>query len=206
MAGVPHFDPNFRRLGFFNRKSGRLPVFDAFVLISPGAICRPRLLLAVHFRSMPKVSAGLLLYRFRDGRLQVLLVHPGGPFFRNKDLGAWSIPKGEPDEGEPLLEVAKREFREETGFVVDGEYLELTAVKQKAGKVVHAWALEGDCDPAALRSNTFPLEWPPRSGKRVEFPEVDRAEFFELETAREKINPAQSALLEELQRRVGSGR
>jgi predicted NUDIX family NTP pyrophosphohydrolase len=155
---------------------------------------------------MPKISAGLLLYRFRDGRLQVLLVHPGGPFFRNKDLGAWSIPKGEPDEGEPLLDAAKREFREETGFMVDGEYLELTAVKQKAGKVVHAWALEGDCDPAALRSNTFPLEWPPRSGKRVEFPEVDRAEFFELETAREKINPAQSALLEELQRRVGSGR
>ena len=155
---------------------------------------------------MPQVSAGLLLYRFRDGRLQVLLVHPGGPFFRNKDLGAWSIPKGEPDEGEPLLDAAKREFREETGFVVDGEYLELTAVKQKAGKVVHAWALEGDCEPVALRSNTFPLEWPPRSGKRVEFPEVDRAEFFELEKAREKINPAQSALLEELQRRVGSGR
>jgi predicted NUDIX family NTP pyrophosphohydrolase len=155
---------------------------------------------------MPKVSAGLLLYRFRAGRLQVLLVHPGGPFFRNKDLGAWSIPKGEPDEGEPLLDAAKREFREETGFVVDGEYLELTAVKQKAGKVVHAWALEGDCEPEALRSNTFPLEWPPRSGKRVEFPEVDRAEFFELEKAREKINPAQSALLEELQRRVGSGR
>jgi predicted NUDIX family NTP pyrophosphohydrolase len=155
---------------------------------------------------MPKISAGLLLYRFRDGRLQVLLVHPGGPFFRNKDLGAWSIPKGEPDEGEPLLDAAKREFREETGFMVDGEYLELTAVKQKAGKVVHAWALEGDCDPAALCSNTFPLEWPPRSGKRVEFPEVDRAEFFELETAREKINPAQSALLEELQRRVGAGR
>jgi predicted NUDIX family NTP pyrophosphohydrolase len=155
---------------------------------------------------MPKVSAGLLLYRFRDGRLQVLLVHPGGPFFRNKDLGVWSIPKGEPDEGEPLLDAAKREFREETGFVVDGEYLELTAVKQKAGKVVHAWALEGDCEPEALRSNTFPLEWPPRSGKRVEFPEVDRAEFFELEKAREKINPAQSALLEELQRRVGSGR
>ncbi len=155
---------------------------------------------------MSKVSAGLLVYRFRDARLQVLLVHPGGPFFRNKDLGAWSIPKGEPGEGEPLLDAAKREFREETGFVVDGEYLELTAVKQKAGKVVHAWALEGDCDPAALRSNTFPLEWPPRSGKRVEFPEVDRAEFFELEKAREKINPAQGALLEELERRVGSGR
>jgi predicted NUDIX family NTP pyrophosphohydrolase len=154
---------------------------------------------------MPKVSAGLLLYRFRDGRLQVLLVHPGGPFFRNKDLGAWSIPKGEPDEGEPLLDAAKREFREETGFVVDGKYLELTPVKQKAGKAVHAWALEGDCDPAALRSNTFPLEWPPRSGKRVEFPEVDRAEFFGLEMAREKINPAQGALLDELERRVRSG-
>jgi predicted NUDIX family NTP pyrophosphohydrolase len=154
---------------------------------------------------MPKVSAGLLLYRFRDAELQVLLVHPGGPFFRNKDLGAWSIPKGEPDEGEPLLDAAKREFREETGFVVDGEYLELTPVKQKAGKAVHAWALEGDCDPAALRSNMFPLEWPPRSGKRVEFPEVDRAEFFGLETAREKINPAQGALLEELERRLRSG-
>lgn len=155
---------------------------------------------------MPKVSAGLLLYRFRDALVEVLLVHPGGPFFRSKDLGVWSIPKGEPGEGEALFEAAKREFLEETGFVVDGGYRELTPVKQKAGKAVHAWAIEGDCDPAALRSNTFPLEWPPRSGKRVEFPEVDRAEFFAIEKAREKINPAQVALLDELERLVGSGR
>jgi len=133
-------------------------------------------------------------------------VHPGGPFFRNKDLGAWSIPKGEPGDGEPLLETAKREFREETGLVVDGAYIELGSVKQKAGKVVHAWGLEAECDPALLRSNTFPLEWPPRSGKRVEFPEVDRAEFFEVSAAREKINGAQVAFLDALEQRLGAGR
>lgn len=154
---------------------------------------------------MPKVSAGLLLYRVREGRLEVLLAHPGGPFYRNKDLGVWSIPKGEPAEGEALLDTAKREFHEETGFVVDGKYLELGSVKQKAGKLVHAWAVEGDCDPAALRSNTFPLEWPPRSGKRVEFPEVDRVEFFELEAARKKIKDVQAAFLDVLEVRLGAG-
>ncbi len=155
---------------------------------------------------MPKVSAGLLLYRVREGRLEVLLAHPGGPFFRNKDLGAWSIPKGEPNEGEALLEAAKREFREETGFSVDGEYLELGSVKQKGGKLVHAWAIEGDCEPSALVSNTFPLEWPPRSGKRVEFPELDRVEFFELEAARRKIKDVQVAFLDALEQRIGTGR
>jgi len=154
---------------------------------------------------MPKVSAGLLLYRVQGGRLEVLLGHPGGPFFRNKDPGAWTIPKGEPAEGEPLLEAAKREFGEETGFAVEGEFLELPPVRQKAGKVVHAWAVEGDCEPSSLRSNTFELEWPPRSGKRAEFPELDRVAFFELSEARKKINPAQAALLDELERRV-SGR
>jgi predicted NUDIX family NTP pyrophosphohydrolase len=155
---------------------------------------------------MPKVSAGLLLYRVREGRLEVLLAHPGGPFFRNKDLGAWSIPKGEPNEGEALLDAAKREFREETGFDVEGDYLELGSVKQKGGKLVHAWAIEGDCDPSALCSNTFPLEWPPRSGKRVEFPELDRVEFFELEAARKKIKDVQVAFLDALEQRIDAGR
>ena len=135
-----------------------------------------------------------------------MLAHPGGPFFRNEDLGAWSIPKGEPEQGEALLEAAKREFREETGFSVDGEYLELGSVKQKGGKLVHAWAIEGDCEPSALRSNTFPLEWPPRSGKRVEFPELDRVEFFELEAARRKIKDVQVAFLDALEQRIGTGR
>jgi predicted NUDIX family NTP pyrophosphohydrolase len=151
---------------------------------------------------MPRVSAGLLLYRRREGRLEVLLVHPGGPFFRKKDLGAWTIPKGEPEGDEPLLDVARREFAEETGFRVEGPFLQLEPVRQKAGKWVHAFAARGDCEPSALRSNTFTLEWPPRSGRKVEFPEIDRAEFFDLPTARQKLNPAQVPLLDELERRL----
>jgi predicted NUDIX family NTP pyrophosphohydrolase len=147
---------------------------------------------------MPKISAGLVMYRTRGGQVEVLLVHPGGPFFRNKDDGAWSIPKGETEPGEDLLATAQREFREETGLTPVGPFLPLTPVKQKGGKVVHAWAFAGDCDPAAIRSNTFTLEWPPQSGRQATFPEIDRAEFFALDLAKRKIKPAQSELIEEL--------
>jgi len=128
----------------------------------------------------------------------VLLVHPGGPLWRNKDEGAWSIPKGEVGEGEDLLDAAKREFQEETGFTPTGQFMPLKPVKQKSGKVVHAWMVEGDLDTASISSNSFTMEWPPKSGKLAEFPEVDRAEFFDLETAKKKINPAQAAFVTEL--------
>lgn len=151
---------------------------------------------------MAKVSAGLLLYRYRDGRLQVFLVHPGGPFWARKDKGAWSIPKGEVGDGEDPLAAAKREFEEETGIKPSGDFVPLESVRQKAGKVVQAWAFAGDCDPRGIRSNSFTMEWPPRSGKQKEFPEVDRAEFFEIEEAKRRINPAQAALLAELQQKL----
>ena len=147
---------------------------------------------------MANESAGLLLYRRRGGHLEFLLVHPGGPLWKNKDPGAWTIPKGEIRPGEDPLAAAQREFREELGFEVREVFLQLTPIKQKAGKIVHAWAVEGDCDPIGVRSNTFKLQWPPRSGKFQEFPEVDQAAFFPLEIARLKINPAQVPLLEEL--------
>ncbi len=147
---------------------------------------------------MTRQSAGVLLFRRRGGSVEVLLVHPGGPFFAKKDAGAWTIPKGEADAGEALLDVARREFLEETGFAIEGKFIELTPIKQKGGKVVHAWAVEGDIDAEAIRSNTFTLQWPPKSGRMATFPEVDRAAFFDMQTAREKINPAQVALLDEL--------
>lgn len=147
---------------------------------------------------MPKTSAGILLYKRKDGDLRVFLVHPGGPFFAKKDAGAWSVPKGEIDEGEDALAAAKREFEEETGCRPEGEFIPLSEVTQKSGKVVRSWAVEGECDAQTIRSNTFTLEWPPRSGKRQEFPEVDRAGWFTVGEAKEKINPAQIALLEEL--------
>jgi len=149
---------------------------------------------------MAALSAGLLMYRRVEGLLQVLLVHPGGPFWRNKDAGAWSIPKGEVDEAEDLLAAAKREFEEETGARVSGPFIALGSARLKSGKVVHAWAVEGDLDPAAIQSNTFSTEWPPKSGKQVEFPEVDRAEFFDLKAAKEKINSGQLAFLLGLER------
>jgi predicted NUDIX family NTP pyrophosphohydrolase len=152
---------------------------------------------------MPKISAGLLLYRIRDGRLEFLLVHPGGPFWKNKDAGAWTIPKGEITDNEEALAAAIREFQEELGFKPSEPFIELTPIKQKAGKMVHAWAFEGDCDPTQIKSNTFSMEWPPKSGKQAEFPEVDRAEFFDFESAKAKINPAQVPFLEELCQRVG---
>jgi predicted NUDIX family NTP pyrophosphohydrolase len=153
---------------------------------------------------MAKRSAGILLYR-RRSELEVLLVHPGGPFWARKDAGAWSIPKGEHDEGEDAQACAIREFTEETGSAPSpGELDDLGSIKQKGGKVVQAWALEGDLDAAGVRSNTFSMQWPPRSGRLQEFPEVDRAEWFPLSSARERINPAQAAFLDRLESRFDS--
>jgi predicted NUDIX family NTP pyrophosphohydrolase len=149
---------------------------------------------------MNKTSAGLLLYRIRDERFEALLVHLGGPLWARKDAGAWFIPKGEVEAGEDLLAAARREFHEETGFDAHGPHLALGSVRNKSGKTIHAWAVEGDCDPAQLESNEFELEWPPRSGRRQRFPEVDRAAFFTLTQAREKANPAELVLVERLER------
>jgi predicted NUDIX family NTP pyrophosphohydrolase len=148
---------------------------------------------------MAKRSAGLLLYRRRAEGIEVLLAHPGGPFWKSKDAGAWSIPKGEYAEGEDPLAAARREFIEETGLDLPaGEPVALGEIRQPGGKTVIAWAIEGDCDPSAIRSNTFTLEWPPRSGKRAEFPEVDRAAWFPLDQARVMILQGQLPLLERL--------
>jgi len=148
---------------------------------------------------MPRLSAGILLYRASGKGWEVLLAHPGGPFFARKDLGAWSIPKGEPDDGEELLAAARREFREETGFELSGPELPLGTVKQKGGKVVHAWAVRGDADPRRLKSNHFELEWPKGSGRTRSFPEVDRAEWFSLDEARRRIKAAQVPLIDALE-------
>ncbi len=149
---------------------------------------------------MPKkLSAGVVLYRRSGGRLEVFLVHPGGPFWAKKDVGAWSIPKGEYAEGEDPATVARREFAEETGCEVTGRLQPLTPLKQPSGKIISAWAVEGDLDPAALKSNTFPLEWPPHSRKIQHFPEVDRGAWFDLPTSREKILAGQRPFLDELQ-------
>ena len=147
---------------------------------------------------MAKRSAGLLLYRRRKGSIEVLLVHPGGPFWAKKDLGAWSIPKGEYVEGEDPLAAARREFEEETGFPAPADVIALGELKQAGGKTVAGWSAEGDCDPAKLVSNLCEIEWPPRSGRKVEIPEVDRAGWFSLDEAREKILPGQVAFLDRL--------
>jgi predicted NUDIX family NTP pyrophosphohydrolase len=150
-------------------------------------------------------SAGLLLYRRRQGRIEVLLGHMGGPFWARKDERAWSIPKGEHPEAEDALAAARREFAEETGTPPpDGPTLDLGEVRQSGGKRVTAWAVEGDLDPAAVKSNTFLLEWPPRSGRRQEFPEIDRAGWFDLDTARRKIVKGQAALVDRLEERLGA--
>jgi predicted NUDIX family NTP pyrophosphohydrolase len=149
---------------------------------------------------MSKASAGLLLYRRRAGSLQVLLVHPGGPFYAKKDEGVWSIPKGEHGPEEDPLSAACREFAEETGLAAQGPFLPLSPLKQKSGKVVRAFACQGEVDPHDLKSNTFPLEWPPRSGKIMEFPEVDRAAWFSLPEAQIKIHAGQREFLDELAR------
>jgi predicted NUDIX family NTP pyrophosphohydrolase len=154
---------------------------------------------------MPKLSAGLLMYREREGELEFLLAHPGGPFWKKRDAGAWTIPKGEILPDENLLAAAQREFEEELGVKPQGNFIELKPVIQKGGKTVRAWAFEGDCDPASIRSNTFQLEWPPRSGKFQTFPEVDRACFYRIAEAKEKINPAQIPFLEEVTQSKNKG-
>ena len=142
------------------------------------------------------------MYRRRDSKIEVFLVHPGGPYWAKKDLGAWSIPKGEFVDGEEPLEVAKREFEEETGFVPDGHFTELGDLKQPGGKIVTAWAFEGDCDPTKLRSNTFVMAWPPRSGRQTEIPEVDRGCWYTVEDARERLLAGQRAFLDRLLQRI----
>lgn len=157
-------------------------------------------------RTTNKISAGLLMYRVRNGALEIFLAHPGGPFFKKKDEGVWTVPKGEIEPDEEPLAAAIREFREETGIIARGPYTELTPIKQKSGKRVCAWAFEGDTDPEAIVSNTFTMEWPPRSGRQQEFPEVDRADFFRVEEAKRKIIPAQADLICELERLILDGR
>lgn len=147
---------------------------------------------------MAKQSAGILLYRIKNNDLQVFLVHPGGPFWKNKDTGAWSVPKGEFSDDEDALVAARREFREETGTAINGNFIKLNPVKQKSGKIIYAWAAEGDIDQNSIVSNTFPLEWPPKSGKIMEVPEIDKANWFDTDTAKEKINDAQAALIDQL--------
>lgn len=147
---------------------------------------------------MKKVSAGILLYRIRREGPEFFLVHPGGPFWKKKDQHAWSIPKGETEITENLLETAVREFREETGTLLQGEFRSLTPVRQKGGKLVHCYSLEGDIDPSSIISNTFEMEWPPSSGRKQLFPEVDRAAWFNTADAKEKINEMQFSFIEEL--------
>ena len=143
------------------------------------------------------------MYRRRDGVLQIFLVHPGGPFWAKKDAGAWSIPKGEFAPDEDPLAAAQREFSEETGFQADGRFIPLAPLKQPSGKTIHAWAVEGDADAARIRSNNFSMEWPPGSGKQQEFPEVDRAAWFTIEAAEEKVASGQKDFIDELQRVIG---
>ncbi len=152
---------------------------------------------------MHKNSAGILLYRLNNTSLEVLLVHPGGPFFTKKDSGAWSIPKGEFLEDENSLDAAKREFKEEIGVdVPDTDFIELSPIEQKNNKTVHAWAFQGDIDTSTIKSNTFELEWPPKSGKLRSFPEIDKGEWFTVTNAKEKINIRQVPLLDELQKKL----
>jgi predicted NUDIX family NTP pyrophosphohydrolase len=149
---------------------------------------------------MAKNSAGILMYRRRQGAVEVLLAHMGGPFWAKKDLGAWSIPKGEFEPDEVPLDAAKREFEEETSLSVTGEFIPLTPIKQSGGKIVQIWAVESDCDASAVKSNTFMIEWPPRSGRQQEFPEIDCAEWFSLDDAKEKVTKGQRGFIEELDR------
>ena len=147
----------------------------------------------------PRTSAGILLFRPRSGRLEVLLGHPGGPFFANRDAGHWTIPKGEADGDEELIAVARREFEEETGHPPpDGDLAELGTIVQKGGKIVHAWALEGDLDPATAESNMFEMVWPPGSGRRQTFPEIDRVEWFDVDEAKLRVKPTQIPLIDRL--------
>lgn len=152
-----------------------------------------------------RVSGGILLYRQAAAGLEVLLAHPGGPYFRDRDEGHWTVPKGEPDPDEPLLEAAIREFAEETGLPLpDGVRLSLGSITQKGGKVVHAWAVEGDLDPAAARSNHIEIEWPPRSGRLQSFPEIDRVAWFDTADARRRVKAAQIPLIDRLEEALGA--
>ena len=148
---------------------------------------------------MAKASAGILLYRTTDQRVEVLIVHPGGPFWKNKDLGAWSIPKGEFLPGQDPLTVARKEFHEELGKKVSGKFTELRPIRQAGGKIVYCFTQEHDLDISKIKSNTFTTEWPPKSGRQQEFPEVDRAEWVDLATARQKLNPSQAAFIDQLE-------
>ena len=148
---------------------------------------------------MVNQSAGILLFRKKDQQIEFFLVHPGGPFWKKKDLGAWTIPKGEFTNNEEPLAAAKREFWEETGVELVGTFVALKPVKQKAGKRIYAWAMEGNIDVLTIRSNYFSMEWPPKSGKTQQFPEVDKAQWFEADEAKQKINPAQVSFIEELE-------
>jgi predicted NUDIX family NTP pyrophosphohydrolase len=150
------------------------------------------------------VSSGLVLFRRSPAGLEVFLAHPGGPFWAKRDEGAWTIPKGIADDGEDLLDAARREFHEETGIAVDGPFVSLGAITQKAGKTVHAWACEGDADPGTVVSNTTEIAWPLGSGRRVTIPEVDRCAWFDVQTARVKVNPAQVELIDRLVDAVGA--
>ena len=154
---------------------------------------------------MPKLSAGVVLYRLVGGSIEVLLVHPGGPFWKNKDAGAWSFPKGEYSEGEDAATVARREYAEETGFTLEGELMALEPIRQKGGKIVQLFAIEGNCDASAIRSNTFTMEWPSKSGRTAEFPEVDRAGWFGPAEAKAKLNQAQASAVDEICARLGLG-
>ncbi|MBD0294257.1 MAG: NUDIX domain-containing protein [Flavisolibacter sp.] len=147
-------------------------------------------------------SAGILMYRQSNNYVEVFLVHPGGPFWKGKEIGAWSVPKGEFVEGEDPLSAAKREFEEETGTAIEGDFMELKTIQQKGGKLVYAWAVEGDIDADNIKSNTFKQEWPYKSGKWQTFPEVDKAAWFGVEEAKKKINPAQAALIDDLIERL----
>jgi predicted NUDIX family NTP pyrophosphohydrolase len=149
---------------------------------------------------MPKKSAGVLVYRKTKEEYEVLLVHPGGPFWARKDLNSWSIPKGEFEDDEEPIDAAKREFEEETGFKIEGKFIELNPVKQPSGKLIYSWAVEGDIDASEVKSNLFKMEWPPRSGAFKEFPEIDRAEWFDFETAKQKVLSGQIPILENLKR------
>lgn len=151
---------------------------------------------------MVKHSAGLLMYRFSGDEIEVFLVHPGGPFWAKKDVASWSIPKGEFSDDEDPLQAAIREFEEETGFPVDGKFISLEVLKQPSGKIIHAWALEGDCDPTKIRSNTFSIEWPSKSGKQQEFPEIDKAGWFDTEAAKTKLHKGQVELIDRLLKKL----
>jgi predicted NUDIX family NTP pyrophosphohydrolase len=154
---------------------------------------------------MQRTSAGIALYRRTPQGVEMLLVHPGGPYFAAKDHGAWSFPKGEYEEGEDPLTVARRELAEETGVNVEGDFVSLGSSRQASGKVVSLWAVEGDCDATAIRSNTFLMEWPPRSGRQAEFPEVDRAEWFTPAMAKDKLNPGQVSFVDRLLEHLALG-